>query len=105
MVSDGGDRLLIASAAEGLMVFNTRTRELERGAGSGIPLLQPRGLASDGLGRSYVVEAGSCTVAGGAGRVRVFGSDLVERRTIATGVCPVAAAITEIQADLFPPLN
>ena len=105
MVSDGGDRLLIASAAEGLMIFNTRTRALDRGAGSGIPLLQPRGLTSDGLGRSYVVEAGSCTVGGSAGRIRVFGADLVERRTIATGVCPVAAAITEIQADLFPLQN
>jgi hypothetical protein len=105
MVSDGADRLLIASAAEGLMVFNTRTRALERGAGSGIPLQQPRGLASDGLGRSYVVEAGSCTAGGSSGRIRVFGADLVERRTIATGVCPVAAAITEIRADLFPLLN
>lgn len=102
LASDGGDRLLVASAAEGLMVFNSRTRSLERGAGAGIPLLQPRALASDGFGRSYVVEAGSCQLGGSTGRVRVFGTDLVERRTIPTGVCPVAAGITEIPADLFP---
>ncbi len=100
--SDGGDRLMVASATEGLMVFNIRTRSLERGAGAGIPLLDPRGLASDAFGRSYVVEAGSCVLGGGTGRVRVFGVDLVERKAIAAGVCPVAAAITEIPADLFP---
>jgi len=102
IASDGGDRLLVASQAEGLMVFNTRTRALERGAGSGIPLQDPRALTSDGLGRAYVVEGGSCTTGGALGRVRVFGADLVERRAIPTGICPVAAAVTEIPADLFP---
>ncbi len=101
MASDGGERLLLASDAEGLMVFNTRTRSLDRGAGSAIPTQQPRGVAFDGLGRGYVLEAGSCDASGATGRVRVFGTDLVERRAITTGACPVAIAVTEFSIDFL----
>lgn len=100
LASDGGDRMLIASRAEGLMVFDTRDRRVVRGAGAGVPLDAPRGVLADALGRIYVLEAGPC--AGGVmGQVRVFGSDLVSRRAIATGNCPIAMALTEIPADLF----
>lgn len=101
LASDGGDRLLIASAREGLMVFDIGDRQVERGAGNGIPLAAaPVALVADARGRTYVVEQGGCG-AGGSGRVQVFGTDLVERRSLATGVCPVAAAITQIPADRF----
>jgi hypothetical protein len=101
MASDGGERLLLASDAEGLMVFNTRTRSLDRGAGSGIPTQHPRGVAFDGLGRGYVLEAGSCEASGAQGRVRVFGPDLVERRAITTGTCPMAIAVAEFPVDFL----
>lgn len=100
LASDGGDRMLIASRAEGLMVFDTRDRRVVRGAGAGVPLDAPRGVLADALGRIYVLEAGPC-VGGAVGQVRVFGSDLVSRRAIATGSCPVAMALTEIPAELF----
>ncbi len=99
---DGGEHLLITSRTDGLLVFNTRQRGFERGVGSGIPLpRRPRALATDGLGRTYVVEAEGC---GGTvnGRVRVFGRDLVEGPTIPVGNCPVAAAVTEVPPGLNP---
>lgn len=101
MASDGADRLLIASVKE-LMVFNVREHRVEKGAGAGIPFaLPPRALAADAFGRIYAPVGGSCAIGGSLGAVRVFGTDLVERTTIPTGVCPIAAAVTEIPADYF----
>ena len=79
LASDGGERLFIASVAKGLMVFNTTTRSLVVGAGSqGLPLNEPRGLATDALGhrrvgRPPVAQGGS---AWQAGRVRSAHSGL-----------------------------
>ena len=101
MTSDGGDRLLIASAQE-LMVFNVRERRVEKGTGAGIPLaVSPRALVTDAFGRAYLPVGGSCVAGGGLGSIRVFGTDLVERSAIAAGICPVAAAVTEIPASFF----
>lgn len=101
LASDGDDRLFVGSAAGGLMVFNTRTRLVERGFGAGVPLRNPQALVTDAIGRVYVVEAGSCTPGGEAGSVRIFGADLVERAGVPLGVCPVAAAVAEIPASQF----
>lgn len=102
MASDGGDRLLITGPHE-LMVFNVHERRVEKGAGAGIPLtISPRGIATDAFGRAYVPVGGSCVVGSGTtGVVRVFGADLVERSALSVGVCPVAAAVTDIPADFF----
>ncbi|MEP6589823.1 MAG: hypothetical protein ABJC19_01455 [Gemmatimonadota bacterium] len=101
MASDGGDHLLIAGPRE-LMVFNVRERRVEKGAGAGIPfIVAPRDLATDAFGRAYLPVGGSCVQGGTVGAVRVFGTDLVERNAIPTGVCPVAAAVTEIPAQYF----
>lgn len=101
MASDGGDRLLIAGPNE-LMVFNTRDRRVEKGVGAGIPFpAAPRALVTDAFGRAYLPVGGSCQAGGANGSVRVFGTDLVERGPIPTGVCPVDVAVTEIPADFF----
>ncbi|MEO5824934.1 MAG: hypothetical protein ABIR59_03530 [Gemmatimonadales bacterium] len=100
LASDGERRLLIASDAEGLMVFDFRDRRIVRGTGQGVPLDRPAGLLSDAIGNIYVLESGPCT-GGTSPRVRVFGSDLVSRRDIATSSCPVAMALTEIPAELL----
>lgn len=96
---DGVDRIYVASISEGLMVFNARTRVVERGPGEGIPLPRiPRAVTTDGISRVYVVEAEGC---GGTttGVIRVFGRDLIERRVIPVGDCPVAAGITELPGN------
>lgn len=101
LTSDGSNRLLVAGPNE-LMVFNTRDRRVEKGVGSGIPFpASPRGLVADAFGRAYLPVGGSCLVGGAPGFVRVFGTDLVERSPIPTGVCPVGVAVTEIPADFF----
>jgi len=100
LAADGTDRLFIASSSNGLMEFNTRERRTVRGAGQGVPLGTPLGVLTDALGRVYVLEAGPC-VGGVEAQVRVFGSDLVARRAITTGSCPIAMALTEIPIDPF----
>lgn len=99
--TNAGDRVLVASEQGGLMMFNIRDRRVERGIGSGIPLSRPGGIATDELGRVYILEKGACTAAD-PGRVRVFGPDLVERQPITGGICPIGAATTTaIPASVF----
>lgn len=101
IATDGGDRIFVASAAEGLMVYNIRTGHVERDAFSFIPIGQPRGLAADDLGRVYVLTAGSCSSTGNVGSVQVFGADLVSKRPIPVGRCPAAIGVTDIPAALY----
>ncbi len=93
--SDGRERLFVTSLAEGLMEFNTRTRRVVRGAGSGIPLQNGVVAAVDGNGLVYAVESGLCTFPG-RGRVRVFRPDLTEARIVPTGLCSADAAIVKL---------
>jgi hypothetical protein len=103
IATDGADRVLVASAADGLMVYNIRTNTVERGASAAIPLFgTPRGLAADDLGRVYALIAGSCGTAPVApGRVQVLGADLVNTRLVTVGRCPVAIGVTDIPATLY----
>jgi hypothetical protein len=98
VASDGRERLFVTSLEKGLMEFNTRTRRLVRGAGSGIPLLSgvDAAVGSDGL--VYAVESGGCA-SGTRGRIRVFRPDLTEVRIIPVGVCSVDAVIVRLLPD------
>jgi hypothetical protein len=78
------------------MVFNTRTRTLERGAGAGIPVQGNSGVAVDAANRVYAIESGPCT--GAPGRVRVFRTDLTEIRSLILGACAASATTA-----LIPP--
>jgi DNA-binding beta-propeller fold protein YncE len=90
LASDRRERLFVTSETEGLMEFNTRTRRIVRGAGSGIPRQGATAAAVDGEGLIYAIESGSCSSLV-SGRVRVFRSDLTEVRVVLTGTCSIAA--------------
>ena len=95
VASDGRERLFVTSLGQGLMEFNTRTRRLVRGAGSGIPLLTGVDAAVGNDGLVYAVESGSCSL-GSPGRIRIFRPDLTEARIITAGICPVDAIIVRL---------
>lgn len=99
LASDRRERLFITSETEGLMEFNTRTRRIVRGAGSGIPLQGATAAAVDGEGLIYAIESGSCSSLV-PGRVRIFRTDLTEVRVVLTGVCSIAA--TQVK---LPPIE
>lgn len=95
VASDGRERLFVTSLGQGLMEFNTRTRRLVRGAGSGIPLLTGVDAAVGNDGLVYAVESGNCSL-GSPGRIRIFRPDLTEARIIPAGICPVDAIIVRL---------
>lgn len=98
LASDGGDRIFVASPAGGLLVFNTRERRFTLPFGNGIPLEFPTDMLTDALGRAYVLQRGGC-VPNNGGRIRVFGTSLIERQPISGVVCPIAGAIAEVPAE------
>ena len=97
--SDGRERLFITSIEQGLMEFNTRTRRLVRGAGSGIPLQAGVDAAVGSDGFVYAIEAGTCGPTG-TGRIRIFRPDLTEVRILSSGRCSVDATIVRILPSL-----
>lgn len=102
LATDGADHIYVASAVEGLMVYNLRTNQVERDANAAIPLTGgARGLVVDDLGRIYALIAGGCTAGAQAGSVQVFGADLVTRHGAAVGRCPVAIGVTDVPATLY----
>lgn len=94
LATDLRERLFITSRTQGLMEFNTRTRRVVRGAGTGIPLLNGVAAAVDVGGTIYAVEAGSC--AGTPGRIRIFRPDLTEARVALAGHCAVDAVTVKL---------
>lgn len=102
LATDGADRVYVASPIEGLMVFNVRTHQVERGAGP-LAVALPggsRSLATDGLGRIYTLITGPC----GAldhGLVQPLDLNLVAQHPITVGRCPIAIGVTEIPAALY----
>ena len=102
LATDGADRVYVASPIEGLMVFNVRTHQVERGAGPSAVALPggARGLATDDFGRIYTLITGSC----GAldhGIVQPLDVNLVAQHPITVGRCPIAIGVTEIPAALY----
>lgn len=99
VISDGGERLFIASPFDGLLEFNTRTRSVVRGAGQGIPVVANSSVVVDRFNLIYALEAGSCTGGSSLGRVRVFRANLTEIRAVTVGPCAVGMAIALVPAD------
>ena len=96
IAADHQERIFVSSRTEGLLVFNTRTRAVERGAGQGIPVQLNSGVAVDAANQIYAIEAGTC--GGAPGRARVFRPDLTEITSISLGSCAAAATTA-----LIPP--
>ena len=101
-----GSRLLVASAAEGILEVNTSVRAVTRGHGNGIkPGGQGvSGLAIDLRGRVYAVDASSsgappelCAVSRGVVHVLNAPPDYSEIHTATVGCGPTTAAIAVTQ--------
>jgi hypothetical protein len=104
IATDGVDHIYVASAREGLMVYNIRTNRVERDANAPIQIFgsAPRGLVTDDLGRIYALTAGSCGVNPKTqGMIQVFGADLVNTKLVPMGTCPVAIAVTNISSTHY----
>ncbi|MGH7592383.1 MAG: hypothetical protein ACRELE_00810, partial [Gemmatimonadales bacterium] len=101
LATDGADRVYIASPIEGLMVFNVRTHQVERGASTAVALPgAARGLATDDFGRVYALVAGPCT-SGSHGIVQPLDVNLVAQHPITVGRCPIGIGVTEVPAALY----
>jgi len=91
-------RLLVASAAEGILEINALTRTVTRGPGAGV---KPEGkgliaLSLDNRGRIYAVNDGGCGASPGTLYVLSPPPDYTIVTTIATGLCPVASTVAEM---------
>lgn len=98
-LATAGELLLISSRSEGVMTFDIRSREVGRGAGSGVAVPTNSSVAVGADGRVYAVVAGMCS-GGISGNVRVLrASDLAQTGLIAlTAECEAGALITTIPA-------
>ena len=97
IAADHGERLFVSSFGEGLMEFNTRTRAVVLGAGSGVAIPGNSAVEVDDAGRIYAISTGPCQ-GGQVGVAHVLRADLTESDTINLGECAIIAAIT-----LIPP--
>jgi hypothetical protein len=95
-VATYGDQLFASSWSEGTMEFDTRLREVVRGAGEGLAVATNSSIAASQSGRLYSISAGTCT--GGTGGVAhvLRASDLAETGTIPLGECATGALIATI---------
>ena len=82
------------------MVFNSRTRSVERGAGNGVAVPDNSGIAVDGAFKTYAIQSGGC--AGADGQAAVLDSALALVRTIPLGQCAGEARMTLLPAGVFP---
>ena len=91
-----GERLLVASWAEGVMTFDTRLREVTRGAGEGVTVPTNSSVATGANGKIYALSAGPCTGGTGGTAHILRPSDFVEIGTIPLGECAIGAVITTV---------
>jgi hypothetical protein len=94
-IAAGNNRVYVSSYNEGLMVFDTDTRTVVRGAGNGLGITNNAAVVVDAEGRIYALESGPC--AGGVpGKAHVLRTNLTEIRTIDLGECAVGATVTDV---------
>jgi hypothetical protein len=98
VASDGEARIYVSSVAEGLMVFDTDSNRVLRGAGQGVPVPSNSAVAVDSKRRVYAIESGPCS-GGRPGVAHVFDSELAEVRTIPLGECPSGATVVQIPPE------
>lgn len=95
-VAATGDRLFVASWAEGMMTFDTRLREVTRGAGEGLVVATNASVATGAHDRVYAISAGPCS-GGTGGTAHILRlSDLAQTGTILLGECATGAVITTV---------
>lgn len=93
-----GEVLFVSSWAEGVMTFDTRLRQVTRGAGEGAPVATNSSIIAGARGLLYAISAGPCT--GGTGGVAhiLRATDLAPKGTIPLGECARGAIITTVPA-------
>lgn len=91
-----GDVLFLSSWAEGVMSFDTRLREVTRGAAEGFAVATNSSIAAGAHDRLFAVSAGPCTGGTGGTAHILRAKDLVETGTIALGECARGAIITTV---------
>jgi hypothetical protein len=98
VASDGQARIYVSSFADGLMVFDTDSNKVLRGAGQGVPIPSNSAVAVDSKRRIYAIEAGPCS-GGRRGVAHVLDETFAEIRTIPLGECPVGATVVQIPPE------
>ncbi len=98
IAADADAKVYASSRTEGVLVFDTDSNTVVRGAGSGVPIPSNSAVAVDSRNRVYAIEAGPC-LAGRPGKAHVLGPDLAEQRTITLGDCPSGAAVVQIPPE------
>ncbi|HET6578653.1 MAG TPA: hypothetical protein VFG66_10030 [Gemmatimonadales bacterium] len=98
VASDGEASIYVSSFAEGLMVFDTDSNRVLRGAGQGVPVPSNSAVAVDSKRRVYAIESGPCS-GGQPGVAHVFDAKLTEIRTIPLGECPSGATVVQIPPE------
>jgi hypothetical protein len=98
VASDGQDRIYVSSYADGLMVFDSDSNKVLRGAGQGVPVPSNAAVAVDSKRRIYALDTGPCS-GGRAGTAHVLDEAFTEIRTIPLGECPVGAAVVQIPPE------
>ena len=92
-------QVLVSSTTEGLLVFDTDSNKVVRGAGEGLPIANNTGVAVDTDGRVYALEAGACD-GFATGLAHVLTPDLSDEvRSLALGRCPAAALTVRIPPE------
>jgi len=98
LASDGEARIYVSSFAEGLMVFDTDSNTVLRGAGEGLPVASNSAVAVDSRRRVYAIESGACA-GGQPGVAHVLDPEFTEIRTIPLGECPSGATVVQIPPE------
>jgi hypothetical protein len=98
VAADGDAKVYASSFAEGLMVFDTDSNKVVRGAGNGVPILSNSAVAVDSRNRVYAIESGPCQ-GGRRGKAHVLATDLTQQRTITLGECPSGATVVQIPPE------
>ncbi len=97
-VAATGDHLFVSSWAEGLMAFDTRLREVTRGAGEGFAVATNSSVATGAHDRVYAISSGPCSGGVGGTAHILRAGDLVQTGTIPLGECATGALITTVPA-------
>ena len=98
VAADGDAKVYASSLAEGLMVFDTDSNKVVRGAGNGVPIPRNSAVAVDSRNRVYAIESGPCQ-GGHRGKAHVLDPELTQQRTITLGECPSGAAVVQIPPE------
>lgn len=95
-IATDGEVLFVSSWTEGVMTFDTRLREVTRGAGEGAPVATNSSIVAGSHGLLYAISAGPCS--GGTGGVAQIlrAGDLAPKGTIPLGECARGAIITTV---------